>query len=441
MSNLKKVLIICGQTGVGKTDTAVRLAKRLNSEIIVLDNMQQYKQINICNNKPLQYLNTIKFHNVDIADINSPGNNATQFAIRSKSIIKDLCSQGKIPVLEGGSGFYTKSLLTGNSIERTETEQAEYDKATQIARDIINYDKDFKTTLKRLNKLDSTIPQFTIQENDNYRLEKRLTDAILYGDGAFRTIKQKEEERKFQTIGEFEYFNFFLYMDKIPLFKSLEERCEKMIKNGLVKEIAELIKDGYLTGEKFSEKGSIYTHAYGVEETINFLKALLQKYNNKESYLQAYSPRASPRDLSLANYRRDAEKLIYNYLSEFVIKNRQYAKRQAAWFRSHDNFVWKKVTNKDTLSEEIFNLLCDRESYNKELANSNNAKQDINRSKEPKYLPNFSILKDKKQIHDFLRLSYSELEPIKDKIISFELNLTKPGERDINIELIKKYLI
>jgi tRNA dimethylallyltransferase len=46
-TGLKKVIVLCGQTGVGKTEIAVKLAQKLYSEIIVLDNMQQYKQLNI----------------------------------------------------------------------------------------------------------------------------------------------------------------------------------------------------------------------------------------------------------------------------------------------------------------------------------------------------------------------------------------------------------
>jgi tRNA dimethylallyltransferase len=446
MSNIKKVLIICGQTGVGKTDIAVSMAKKLTSEIIVLDNMQQYKQLNISNNKPLHYLNMIKFHNIDIADVYSPGYNAAQFSTRSMNVIKDLTSRNKIPVIEGGSGFYIKSLLTGNTHKRSEKDVGEYNKATQIARDIINYDKDFKATLQRLYKLDTSLPQFLIQDNDSYRLEKKLSDAILYGDGAYKFVKEKEDEKKKEAISEYEFYNFFLYMDKMNIYKTLEVRCEQMIKFGLIEEVVGLIKDGYLTNSSFSQIGSIYANAYGIEETIEFLKNLLRKYNNKEAYFQAFSPRASNKDVSLSQYRREAERMIYNYLYEFVTKNRQYAKKQAGWFRTQDNFVWKKVTNssKDKLSDEIFSTLSNKEKYLTDLTQTNKDKNEINRTKDPKYLPQFTLLKDKKLILDFLKLSYSQLEEIKDKIPTFDLIAKKTESskyENINLELIKKYLI
>jgi tRNA dimethylallyltransferase len=447
MSNLKKVLILCGQTGVGKTDIAVQLARRLSSEIIVLDNMQQYKQINISNNKPLQYLNMIKFHNIDITDINETGINAAQFSSRTLKIINELTAQNKIPVLEGGSGFYTKSLITGNSTDRGDDKQDEYERAVKIARDIISYDKDFKLTLQRLYKLDASLPPYLIQENDTYRLEKRLTDAILYGDGAFQKLKEIEEERKRQSIVKYDFFNFFLYMDKTSLYKNLDERCERMIKHGLIEEVVRLVKDGHLTNDTFCAKGSIYSHAYGIEETIDFMKNLNRKYYNKEAYFQAFSPRASYRDSTMAQYRREAERMIYNYLYEFSTKNKQYAKRQTAWFRTQDNFVWKKITtsNKDKMVDEILSSIDNREKYLSDVSQSNAEKNEINRTKDPKHLPQFNYIKDKKLTLDLLKASFSQLDQIKDKINSFDLLARKTEAKryneNIDVELIKKYLI
>jgi tRNA dimethylallyltransferase len=448
-ANLKKVLVICGQTGVGKTDIAVQIAQKLKTEIIVLDNMQQYKQINICNNKPLQYLNKQKFHNIDITDINDNSTNAATYAIRSTKIMKDLTNQGKIPILEGGSPFYVKSVITGNTEERGGKEQEEYERAVDIARAIIDYDNNFNTTLERLYKLDTSLPQFVVSPNDTYRLEKRLVDAILFGDGAYKIVKQKEEERREKSQGEFEFYNFFLYMDKMRLWATLEHRCELMVKQGLLDEVVMLLKDGYLTSKTFSQKGSIFTHAYGIEESLTLLKTLVRKYNNKDHYIQAFSPRVSPKDTTFSIYRREAERFLYNYLYEFTINNRQYAKKQAAWFKSADDIVWKAVTSttKTQVADEILSLLTgDKQKYLDEIANSNNLKQEINRQREPKYLPHFPILKDKKFIHDFLKSAYNQIEPVKDKIAGFDLlntsqNQSGDKQKNINIELIKKYLI
>lgn len=70
MSNNKKLIIVSGVTAIGKSNIAYKLAKKLNSEIILLDIFQSYKQLNICSNKPAkEYLNNIKYHNYDKFDL------------------------------------------------------------------------------------------------------------------------------------------------------------------------------------------------------------------------------------------------------------------------------------------------------------------------------------------------------------------------------------
>src|SRR5581483_59315 len=108
-----KIPILVGPTGVGKSEIAYRLAKRLNAEIISADAFQVYKGLEIGTAQPSkEWQKEIPHHLIGIRDPKESWN-AVEFAPEAKKIIDALISKGKRPLLVGGAGFYLRALVEG----------------------------------------------------------------------------------------------------------------------------------------------------------------------------------------------------------------------------------------------------------------------------------------------------------------------------------------
>ena len=105
------LIVLTGPTTSGKSETAVALARKLNTEIISADSMQVYKYFDIGTAKPsAKARQTIPHHLIDILEPDEEFN-AYDFKITALKIINDLMSQNKIPILVGGTALYLKVLI------------------------------------------------------------------------------------------------------------------------------------------------------------------------------------------------------------------------------------------------------------------------------------------------------------------------------------------
>lgn len=109
-----KLLVICGQTGTGKTSLAIFLAKKFNGELISADSRQVYKGLNIGTGKDLKEIAKSKviIWGYDLVDPkkNFSVGNYIKFA---EKVIKDIQRRGKLPILVGGTGLFIKGVIDG----------------------------------------------------------------------------------------------------------------------------------------------------------------------------------------------------------------------------------------------------------------------------------------------------------------------------------------
>ena len=106
-----KIIFLVGPTAVGKTALSLKLAWKINAQIISLDSMQVYQGIDILSSKPgLKPRQEIKHHLIDILSPDKEFDAACyrRLAVRA---IKDIHQKGKIPLFVGGTGLYLKVLL------------------------------------------------------------------------------------------------------------------------------------------------------------------------------------------------------------------------------------------------------------------------------------------------------------------------------------------
>jgi tRNA dimethylallyltransferase len=110
---MPELLVVCGPTAVGKTEVGARLAELLHGEVVSADSMQIYRGLDIGTDKPFPELRSrVPHYMVDIADL-SETYSAARYEREAGAIIDRLLSEGKLPVVVGGSGLYIRILLQG----------------------------------------------------------------------------------------------------------------------------------------------------------------------------------------------------------------------------------------------------------------------------------------------------------------------------------------
>ena len=110
---MSKIILISGPTASGKSEFAVRLAKKINGEIINADSMQIYKEIKILNTRPSKKLtNKIKHHLYGFHSVKKKFSVGHWLKLTNKNI-KNILDRKKIPIVVGGTGLYFKSLTDG----------------------------------------------------------------------------------------------------------------------------------------------------------------------------------------------------------------------------------------------------------------------------------------------------------------------------------------
>lgn len=284
----KKIIIaIVGPTCSGKSDLAFQIAEELQTEIISADSRQIYNELTIGTAKPPnEYLNKIKHHFIDHISIEE-NYNVGIYSKESEQIIDTLFSNGKIPIVVGGSGLYINSLLYGifDSPEvdleirkKLELELEEFGLQLLVEK-LQNAD------LETYSKIDLKNP-------------RRVIRALQVFESTGLPISQLHKMRSGQKNFTFKIFG--LNWDRKILYSRINERVLRMINAGLIEEVTEIMKN-------HSPENNTILHTVGYKEVIDYLKGKMAK-----------------------------DKMV-----ELIQRNtRRYAKRQMTWFRKNKEIQW-----------------------------------------------------------------------------------------------------
>ena len=285
-----KIILIYGPTASGKSSFAIRIAKKVNGEIINADSMQVYRQLKILSARPnLTNYQKIKHHLYGFHDVKKNFSTGNWLKLVIKKI-EEIKNRKKTPILVGGTGLYFKALTDGLvKIPNIPIKIRNQIRSQQLK---IGQDKFYKKLLKidptSKNKINPSDPQRSI----------RAYEIKLY------TQKSIHEWYK-NTKSNFQKSDFYkIYIDfpRTELIERINLRSKKMIKNGAVKEVKNFIK------LKVKKDKSV-NKAIGINEIRQYL-------NN--------------------------EKELGEIIENISIKTRQYAKRQSTWARGNMN-TWFKL--------------------------------------------------------------------------------------------------
>ena len=280
---MSKIILISGTTASGKSEFALRLAKKINGEIINADSMQVYKEIKILNTRPnIKLTNKIKHHLYGFHSVKKKFSVGHWLKL-ANNIIKNLITKNKTPIVVGGTGLYFKALTDG---------LVKIPKIPKNLRQNIVYQHKKigqKKFYKKLIKLDPKCKN-RIDSNDSQRSIRAYEVKSFSGISLFDWFKKTKSQ-----YDKNQFIKIYLDFSRDNILKRIDLRCRKIINKNSINEVKKFNKlkvRQNLTSNKI----------IGIAEITDFL---VKKYDLKQ--LQ----------------------------EKISIKTRQYAKRQATWARGH----------------------------------------------------------------------------------------------------------
>jgi len=311
---MKKVIVLLGPTGVGKTGASILLAKGLDTEIISADSMQIYRGMDIGTAKPSKKeMAEVRHHMIDIIGP-SKSYSAGQYIGAVAKIMEGLHKKNRIPVVVGGTGLYikamTRGLFSGPSAD------------LRLRDKLLLMEQNSPGSLYvYLFSMDSEAAG-KIQQQDIRRIVRALEVCL--------TSREKISvlQKQLTSALPYEFIKVGLTRDRKELYRIIDERVEEMIEAGLMEEAERLLR-----------------------QCLD--RTAMQAIGYKE--LKMYLDHEIDEDEAIRLIKRNT---------------RRYAKRQFAWFKKEEDIVWIDVTGifdsgmvfhsiKDTLMRihpEVFQL-------------------------------------------------------------------------------------
>jgi len=289
-----KIILISGPTASGKSNFAIKLAKKIKGEIINADSMQVYKELRILTARPIKKKNQkIKHHLYGFQSVKKKFSTGKWLKLVTEkiAIIK---KRKNIPILVGGTGLYFKVLTDG--LVKIPNIPIKFRNKIRNLQKKLGQKKFFKKLIKLDPLINEKINSTDVQRSIRAYEVKSYTKKSLAD--WFKNTKAKFDDDDFIKI--------YIDYPRQDLLDNISTRAEQMLKQGAIEEVKKFLKLK-IGQDKTSNK------VIGINEIKDFL--------NKKS------------DLS------EVKKKI-------TVKTRQYAKRQSTWARGQ-MMNWQKVNPKD----------------------------------------------------------------------------------------------
>ena len=285
-----KIFLIYGPTASGKSNFAIKLAKKINGEIINADSMQIYKELKILSARPLRknYQN-IKHHLYGFQNVKKNFSTGDWLKLANKKIL-DIKKRKKIPILVGGTGLYFKALTEGLvSIPNIPNKFREKIRSLHLK-------LGQKFFFSKLAKLDPLAINY-INASDSQRSIRAYEVKLFTKKSMYEWFKKTKSNYESK-----DFYKIIIDFPRNDLLKRIELRASQMIEGGAASEVKRFRKLKV-------QKDKSANKAIGINEVGNYIDKKIE---------------------------------IEEVIEKISIKTRQYAKRQCTWSRGNMG-NWKKM--------------------------------------------------------------------------------------------------
>jgi len=284
-----EVIVIVGPTASGKTEISIRLAQKINGEIISCDSMQIYKDMNIGTAKPdKKEQGGIKHYLIDCVSPESRFS-VSEYKKLAIEAIEEILSKGKTPIIVGGTGLYIDSLIYG-----IEFQEMKFDEKYRSQLEEKASEKEGLLELYNLAYRIDPDAMKIISPNDKKRIIRILE---IYKNTGKNKTQQNIESVKNGV--PYNYNVFAIKWEREKLYDRINKRVDLMIEKGLIKEVQWLL-------EKYDTFPTAM-QGLGYKEVVEYIEGKLTKEEMIEKIKQ---------------------------------QTRKYAKRQLTWFKKNKNTIW-----------------------------------------------------------------------------------------------------
>jgi len=289
-----KIILISGPTASGKSNFAIKLAKKIRGEIINADSMQVYKELRILTARPIKKeYQKIKHHLYGFQSVKKKFSTGKWLKLVTEKI-NIIKKRKNIPILVGGTGLYFKALTDG--LVKIPNIPIKFRNKIRNLQKKLGQKKFYKQLIKLDPLINEKINSTDVQRSIRAYEVKSYTKKSLVD--WFKNTKSKFTNDDFIKI----YIDF----PRQDLIDKISTRVDQMLKQGAITEVKKFLKLK-VSKDKTSNK------VIGINEIKDFL--------NKKSDLNEIK-------------------------EKITTKTRQYAKRQSTWARGQ-MMNWQKINPKD----------------------------------------------------------------------------------------------
>ncbi len=222
------IIVISGPTGIGKSNLAISLAKKINGVIINADSMQIYKELKIISSQPNDRDKRIISH--ELYSIRSIYQNFSVMdwleLVEEKSYM--IFNKNKIPIIVGGTGLYIKSAINGIS-KIPKVDKVVFENCSRLFEKIGI--SEFKKLVEEADK------DFTIKNIDKQRLIRAYSVYLQTGKTISEWYKNSKISKIYNT-----FFSILLEQEREKNYQNCENRFEEFINKGAIEEV-KFLKD------------------------------------------------------------------------------------------------------------------------------------------------------------------------------------------------------
>ena len=290
----KKLVLLAGPTASGKSNLAIKLAKKLNGEIINADSMQIFKEFTVLSSRPtFNQTKIVKHHLYGIITVKKHFS-AGEWLKKVKIKINTCVKKKKIPIIVGGTGLYFNTITKGIS-KIPDIDLKTRNKVRNLYKKL-----GIKKFYNALIKLDPK-SKGRILPTDPQRIQRAYEVKLKTKKSLYEWFEKTKSD-----FLEFDIRKIFIEIPRDILLNKISMRTEQMFKKKCINEVKKF--NNLKVNKSFSANKLI-----GVQEINDYLKGLITLEQCKD----------------LIN-----------------IKTRQYAKRQNTWARGHMK-NWNKLYSKN----------------------------------------------------------------------------------------------